>query len=164
MLGKQDMVIQDPLKSFEVNIFNKIVDAATTSLKTRFNFENNALYADLAYFDPKAFSNINLQGCRTVEEDQNDELDNANICEIKGKTCKNCLVWCYRLLSRYNMLTGTYSAIGSAFKLRSNLTQDHLESFMLMPVGKEILENLDLEDIIDEVAFKSKLLKSILII
>lgn len=57
-----DEVINNPVKSFEVKVFNVILDKATTSLKTRFDFTNNTLYADLANLDPKNFSDIRSQG------------------------------------------------------------------------------------------------------
>lgn len=243
-----DEAINDALKSFEVNVFNLIIDTVTTSLKTRFNFENNTLYADLAYLDPKAFPNVNSEGLKlstftelskkllkfderatvenlrselihlakmwdiikksnleeyrykAVEEESNsdtsthdqnssntDENISFNVKECKA--CKNCSICCYRLLNKYNLLTGAYSVIGLAFKymltmsftqvacersfstlkfiknrLRCNLSQQNLESYMLMSIEKEILECLNLDEIIDKVATKSDLLKSLLIV
>ena len=48
-------------------------------------------------------------------------------------------------------------------RLRSTMTQEHLEAFMLMFVEKAILTKLDNEDIIDAVAAKSKELRRFLL-
>lgn len=245
--SSSDEVIQDPLKSFEVNVFNVIVDSVTTGLKTRFDFSSNLLYVDLANLDPKAFPNIISEGLppsafkelskklitfdeRATEEnlraelthlaniwntikksnleeyrynatadasgtsnplsdDENDIEEEVQLNLKKCKSCNNCSICCYRLLKRYNLLTGAYSVIGLAFKymltlsftqvacersfstlkfiknrLRCNLGQEKLESFMLMSIEKEVLENLNLDDIIDDVAKKSALLKSLLVV
>lgn len=64
MPGKisSDEVINNPLKNVEVKIFNVILDRVITSLKTRFDFNNNTLYADLVHLDPKHFFDIRSQG------------------------------------------------------------------------------------------------------
>lgn len=110
--------------------------------------------------------------------------------EFENKTCsscKNCTICCYRILRRYNLLTDAYHVIGLAYKylltlsitqvacersfstlkfirnrLRSTATQEHLDSFMLMAVEKEILMSLDTDDVIDKMADTSKLLRNLL--
>lgn len=42
------------------------------------------------------------------------------------------------------------------------MSQDNLEAFMLMATEKEVLMNLDADDVIDRVAEKSKLLRTLL--
>lgn len=106
-------------------------------------------------------------------------------CKELCKSCNNCCICCFRLLSRYNLLTGCYSTLGLAYKflltlsftqvacersfsvlkhiknrLRSSLSQSKLEAFMLMSSENEILMKLDVSKIIDEVADTSKLLQS----
>lgn len=118
-----------------------------------------------------------------VEEEENDLISSTKLCN----SCQNCCICCYRLLQRYNLLTGSYSSLGLAYKylltlsftqvacersfsilkylksrLRSNLGQSKLESFMLMSSEKEILMKLDVNSIIDKVADKSKLMQSLL--
>ncbi|XP_075070610.1 uncharacterized protein LOC142159784 [Mixophyes fleayi] len=100
-------------------------------------------------------------------------------------SCKNCAVCCYHILRCYNLLADAYSVIGLAYKfiltlsftqvacersfstltfiknrLRNNVSQEHLDSFMLMATEKDILANLDLDDIINRVAAKSEVLRS----
>ena len=47
-------------------------------------------------------------------------------------------------------------------RLRTRLSQDNLEAFMLMATEKEVLMNLDADDVIERVAEKSKLLRTLL--
>lgn len=103
--------------------------------------------------------------------------------EVLTKTCtscKNCAVYCYHILSRYNLLTDAYHLFGLGYKflltlsvtqvacersfstlkfiknrLRSTTAQEHLEAFMLMANEKDILKALDTDGIIDKVAEKS---------
>lgn len=63
-------------------------------------------------------------------------------------------VSCERSFSKLKLLK-TY--------LRNFLTQDHLESFMLMAMEKDILASLDPEDIINVVVTKSSLLQKMLL-
>ncbi|CAL9702122.1 unnamed protein product [Knipowitschia caucasica] len=102
-------------------------------------------------------------------------------------SCKNCPICCYTILRRYNLLTDAYHLIGLAYKylltlsvtqvacertfsilkfvknrLRTSLSQEHLEAFLLMSAEKEILMELDSDDIIDKVAETTKLMQRLL--
>ncbi|CAL9702757.1 unnamed protein product [Knipowitschia caucasica] len=115
--------------------------------------------------------------------DQEDiEMENT-VCS----SCKNCPICCYTILRRYNLLTDAYHLIGLAYKylltlsvtqvacertfsilkfvknrLRTSLSQEHLEAFLLMSAEKEILMELDSDDIIDKVAETTKLMERLL--
>ncbi|CAL9701334.1 unnamed protein product [Knipowitschia caucasica] len=115
--------------------------------------------------------------------DQEDiEMENT-VCS----SCKNCPICCYTILRRYNLLTDAYHLIGLAYKylltlsvtqvacertfsilkfvknrLRTSLSQEHLEAFLLMSAEKEILMELDSDDIIDKVAETTKLMQRLL--
>lgn len=102
-------------------------------------------------------------------------------------TCKNCPICCYLLLSQYNLLTDAYHIIGLGYKflltlsisqvacektstlkfkknhLRTSLTQENLEAFLLMATEKDILMGLDKDDIIDKMAESSELLRHLLV-
>ena len=105
----------------------------------------------------------------------------------KKNKCKNCAVCCYSVLRNYNLYNCAYPNLTAAYKylltlsitqvscersfstlkyifnrLRSSLSQDHIDAFMLMAVEKEILYSLSNEEIIDCVAKSSKLLRSFL--
>lgn len=47
-------------------------------------------------------------------------------------------------------------------RMKSSLSSDNLNSFMLMAVEKELLMNLDSNEIIDKVAESSELIRKIL--
>ena len=95
--------------------------------------------------------------------------------------CRNCAGCVYLLLHEYNMLTNAFSCIGLAYKfllilsvtqvacersfsalkiiksrIRSVLSQDNLEAFMLMKCEYEIVPNIDNNDIIEQVAEQSQ--------
>ena len=105
----------------------------------------------------------------------------------KCSSCKDCPICCYRVLKQYNVLTDAYHIIGLAYKflltlsvtqvecersfstlkyiknrLRSSLSQQHLEAFMLMSTQTDVSWILDSEKIIDGVAEKSELLQKLL--
>ncbi|KAI4826591.1 hypothetical protein KUCAC02_030036, partial [Chaenocephalus aceratus] len=88
----------------------------------------------------------------------------------------------------YNLLTDAYHVIGLGYKflltlsfsqvacertfstltyvknrLRTTLTQEHMEAFMLMCTEKEILMALDTDRVIDRVAETSELLRHLLV-
>ncbi len=48
-------------------------------------------------------------------------------------------------------------------RLRTSLSQENLETFLLMATEKEILMELDKDDIIDKMAESSELLRHILV-
>ena len=93
------------------------------------------------------------------------------------------------ILSQYNLLTDAYHVIGLAYKflltlsitqvacersfstltfvknrLRSSLSQDNLEAFMLMCTEKEILMSISNDTVIDKVAETSALLRRLLML
>ena len=97
------------------------------------------------------------------------------------ESCKQCPLCCYKVLLKLDLLTDAYNNLGLAYKflftlpvsqvecersfsalkriktrLRSTLTQEHWESFMLMSVEKTMLSSLSMEDIIGDVASSSK--------
>src|SRR4029434_4855018 len=103
-------------------------------------------------------------------------------------SCNNCAICVHLILSQYNLLTDAYHVIGLAYKflltlsiaqvacersfstlklktktkknrLRSSLSQDHLEAFMLMCTEKEILMSISNDTVIDKVAETSALLR-----
>src|SRR4029434_6355168 len=106
-------------------------------------------------------------------------------------SCKNCAICAHLILSQYNLLTDAYHVIGLAYKflltlsitqvacersfstlklktktkknrLRSSLSQDNLEAFMLMCTEKEILMSISNDTVIDKVAETSALLRRLL--
>ena len=125
---------------------------------------------------------------RTVEDGPE---GNENEVEIKNKccsSCKECPLCCYQMLRRYKLLTDAYHILGLGYKflltlsvtqvacersfstlkyiksrLRSTLSQEHLQAFMLMATEKDILMALDTDTVIDRVAEKSELLKKLLL-
>ncbi len=101
------------------------------------------------------------------------EQEEVDLVSKRCATCKNCALCCFLLLQQLSMFTHAYHTIGLAYKflltlsctqvacersfsilkfiqhrLRSRLSQDNLEALMLMATEKEILINLDSDDII----------------
>jgi hypothetical protein len=99
-----------------------------------------------------------------------------------------CIVWFAFLISlvKYNLYTNAYPALYICYKLllslsvtqvscergfsklkcvksylRSKLSQDRLESFMLMSIEKGLLNGVDADEIIDNMSTKSKVLKNL---
>ena len=114
-------------------------------------------------------------------ETQEDEM--LVSCESR-RACKNCAICCFKILNRFNLLTDTYNLIALGYKflltlslsqvacersfstlkiiknrMRSSLSSNNLNAFMLMAVEKDLLMNLDSDEIIDRVAESSELLR-----
>ncbi|CAI5660952.1 unnamed protein product [Oreochromis niloticus] len=133
-------------------------------------------------------SHVDDYRTRTAK-DRSEEWDEE--CEIVTKSCgscKNCPPCCYQILRRFNMLSDAYRLLGLAYKylltlsltqvacertfstlkfiksrLRSSLSANKLEMFMLMATEKDILMSLDSDMVIDRVAQKSDLLRKLLL-
>lgn len=116
--------------------------------------------------------------------ERSEEGDTKTFC----KSCKACTNCVFFYLTEYNLISETYPALSIAYKfiltlsftqvgcersfstlkmiknrLRSTMTQEHLQTFMLMHNNKDVLVNLDNEDIIDKMAESSDLMKTLLI-
>ena len=122
--------------------------------------------------------------------DSSEEISDENEMNVAFKecsSCKNCVICCYKILQRYNLLTDAYRIIGLAYKflltlsvtqvacersfstlkyiknrLRSTLSQEHLSAFMLMSTEKDILITLNTDVVIDKTSEKSNNLRKLL--
>jgi len=97
---------------------------------------------------------------------------------------KCCVVCCFSVIVNYNLFSNAYPGLYFAYKLlltfsitqvgcersfsklkyvknylRSSMSQDNLESFILMSIEKEILNKINPNDIINKVAAHSETLK-----
>jgi len=104
-----------------------------------------------------------------------------------SKPVKCCVVCCFSVLVNYNLYTNAYPVLYLYYKLllsfsvtqvgsersfsklkyiknylRNSITQDHLESFILMSVEKDILTSISTDSVIDKVALNSESLKKLL--
>jgi len=124
-----------------------------------------------------------------VESDSEEDEDLLKKNKIKNKnTCQNCIVCCFNVLKTYNLHTMAYSSLFMAYKfiltlsctqvkcettfsklkyifnrLRNTLSQEKLDTFLIMNVEKDILLNIKNEDIIHLITNKSDELKNILL-
>lgn len=123
---------------------------------------------------------------KTLENESEDEQVEVQ-CK-KCSSCKECPLCCYQILRRFNIMSNAYHLLGLAYqflltlsitqvacertfstlkfiktRLRSKLSQEHLEAFMLMSTEKDILCSLDSDVIIDKVAEKSELFSKLLL-
>ena len=122
--------------------------------------------------------------------EDNDEIDTEVLLDSKmpptvSKRCMKCAVCVYHTLAQYSMFSEALANIGLAYKylltlsttqvacersfstlkfiknrLRSTLSSDNLDAFMLMAIEKDILSNLSVDSIIDHVSLKSSLMRS----
>lgn len=123
-------------------------------------------------------NNIEEEEAVLIDTQKNDH-DSTTFC----KSCKNCFLCCYTVLTKYNLYCQTYSNLYLAYKyvltlpstqvtcersfsqlkniktrLRSQLSDSKLEAFMMMSVEKEKLDTLDHNEVINLVAQQSDLL------
>lgn len=112
-----------------------------------------------------------------------------NIRSTTCNTCKNCVCCCLKLLVKYNFYSNAYESLYLAYKslltlpvtqvacersfstlkyiknrLRNTLTNENLESFMLMAVEKRTLASIDDNVLIDEIGGTSEVMKKQLLL
>lgn len=125
-------------------------------------------------------TDLDEEGGYTEPEDELEELEIQSSCS----SCKNCPICCYAILSKYNLLSDSYHIIGLGYKylltlsvtqvarertfstlkfvkdrLRSSMSQDRLQAFLLMSIEKETLMELDIDGIINKFAETSDLMR-----
>lgn len=123
-----------------------------------------------------------------ISDSENEDQENTEVMKPCNKSCKNCVVCCYNVLIKYNLFSNAYPTLTIAYqyiltlpvtqvacersfstlkylknRLRNVMTNEHLESFMLMAIENKILINLDNDIIINAVGEKSKLLSKLLL-
>jgi len=125
--------------------------------------------------------------CMTLDLEKDDEEEESELTKehlVHKKTCKNCIFCCYQILWKYNLYATAYTELFLAYKflltlsvtqvqcertfsklkyilnrLRSNLSQERMEDFIIMSCEKDILYSLQTVDIIEYVAQRSNLMK-----
>lgn len=121
-----------------------------------------------------------------IENDKDDlEVDSEKISQVMCKSYRNCTLCCYQLLIKYNLHSNAYQVLTVAYKyllclpvtqvaceryfstlkyiknrLRNKLSDENTEAFMSVSVEKEMLINIDNDEIIDLLSQKSKLLST----
>lgn len=124
-------------------------------------------------------------------DDSNEEIGNNsnNRCLSIGgqEACKNCIVCCYNVLKKYNLHTTAYRNLFLVYKyvltlsctqvrcettfsklkyilnrLRNCLSQNKLEHFLIMNIEKDILMNINNEDVINNISQRSQFLSDAL--
>ena len=126
--------------------------------------------------------------CLTLDLEKEEESDAAEEHHVNKKTCTNCVFCCSEILRKYNLYAKAYTELFLAYtflltlsitqvqcersfsklkyilnRLRNNLSQEHVEAFILMSCEKDILYSLNNSDIIEYVAESSDLMKKMLI-
>jgi len=129
--------------------------------------------------------------CMTLDLEKDDEEEESELAKehlVHKKTCKNCIFCCYQILWKYNLYATAYTELFLAYKflltlsitqvqcertfsklkyilnrLRSNLSQERVEDFIIMSCEKDILYSLQNADIIEYVAQSSNLMNKLLI-
>lgn len=130
--------------------------------------------------------NCNLLFVFILENKQEETCTHQADNTIRPVKC--CVICCFNVLVNYNLYTNAYPALYLSYKLlltfsvtqvgcersfsklkfiknylRNSITQDHLESFILMSVEKEILTSICPISIIDKIASHSDSLKKMLV-
>ncbi|XP_065672044.1 uncharacterized protein LOC136089879 [Hydra vulgaris] len=124
----------------------------------------------------------------TIDEDEVENEDDATNHKCGPlKKCRSCIYCCYHVLRKYNLYGKSYCMLHRAYKfmltisitqvacersfsklkcvktrLRSQLTEDHLDSLLMMCIEKHILSNITNDETIDELAKSSGELKKLL--
>ena len=148
-------------------------------------------YPRLAMSLPEEFEI--LGSGREKSEDDGDELDeerhDVSKCKENGKTCKACFTCPYNVLRQCSLNSTAYSELYTVYhflltlaitqvecersfsklkliktRLRSTLSQENLDSLMLMSVESDILNRVSLAKVVDKLASTSKELKRLLTI
>ena len=93
-----DMVAEDPIVRFRVNVFRcSMVDQITTSIDERFS-QNGQLIKDTAYLDPRRFDEIVLSGVPENSLTKVAKITGVDPLSIKEELC--CFAKNFTALSR----------------------------------------------------------------
>lgn len=121
--------------------------------------------------------------CSSLELDKDDESNIAKEYHENKKSCIKCVFCCFKILQKYNLYAKAYTELFLSYKflltlsisqvqcersfskliyilnrLRNNLSQKHVEAFILMSCERDILYSLNNSDIIEYVAQSSYLI------
>lgn len=163
------------LKFTDYKTENKIYDQLHEKL---ISFSNNWEYLNKSISDEYEIINWELEN---ESDDFEGDIDKKS--KVKCKSCRNCVLFWYKLLIKYNLYSNAYQVLTIAYKyllflpltqvacersfstlkyiknrLRSKLSNENTKAFMLMCVEKSVLENIDNDNIIDILSQNSKLL------
>ena len=169
--------LKEELLSFASN-WEKLKLTLEDTYKTNYDLDLHIIEDD--YDDEDGIDTVNLPNSSEIT----DVKLKKNIC----KSCKNCAICCYTVILKYNMFQGAYCALATAYqylltlpitqvecersfsvlkyiknRLRNRLTNDQLESFVIMNLEKSTLNTVDNEEVINSLAAESSLLKKPLI-
>lgn len=171
---------------------NALQNLSTCLLKFDSRATVNNLQSELKSFagqwERLKTSHVDDYRTRTAKDRSEEWDEESEIVTKSCDSCKNCPLCCYQILRRFNMLSDAYCLLGLAYKylltlsltqvacertfstlkfiksrLRSSLSGNRLEMFMLMATEKDILMSLDSDMVIDRVAEKSDLLRKLLL-
>ena len=123
------------------------------------------------------------------EDDGDEEKNDVSTCKENSKTCKACFTCAYKVLHQYSLNSTAYSELYTVYhflltlaitqvecersfsklkliktKLRSTMSQENLDSVMLISVESDILNRVSLAKVVDKLASTSKELKRLLTI
>ena len=215
----RDDRIDDPVDSYRVEVFRRVINQITTSIVERFS-NNYELVTDTACVDPHRLQELRENGlppealkniCNrlslnkqklsnelqsfivsfdSLSKSLNEEyattrqLESEHILQThfdvisgshctSGKSCRNCLLCCFRILFKYSLHASAYSNLFLVYKylltwsftqvscerafsklkivkarLRSSLSNEPLGTFMLMSIEKDLHSNISEDDII----------------
>ncbi|XP_025194264.1 uncharacterized protein LOC112593893 [Melanaphis sacchari] len=116
----------------------------------------------------------------SLYSENSDDKEDSNSYKIKPcKSCQNCPLCCYKALIKYSLFSNTYPTLMLAYqflltlpvtqvacersfstlkyiknRLRSTMSNEHLENFMLMAIEKKTLVELNNDEIINSVGEK----------
>ncbi|KAL4103469.1 hypothetical protein QTP88_018845 [Uroleucon formosanum] len=171
-----DDPITDPLHSYEVNVYNQVLDTVIESISSRFE-KHGQLCADFACLDPNNFKPDVTFPKNALIECSNDVELLVSCSHNPNTNAKYCVVSCFDMLVNlfvaYKlMLTLSVTQVGcersfSKLKyiknyLRNTLGQGILEIFMLMNVEKDLLSTIDSNDVINKLAARNSTFKNLL--
>ena len=112
----QDEAVLDEVDSYRINTFNAIMDRVVQNLKVRF-LDHEKCYNDFACFDPRSFSELKQSGIPP---------------SATGKVCGD---WSFAVKV-------VLKAEADQDKVRSSLSQENLDSLMLMSEESDIEKSL----------------------
>ncbi|XP_050500714.1 uncharacterized protein LOC114327646 [Diabrotica virgifera virgifera] len=145
------------------------------------SYEINYARLDVGLDDSSsAQSDVDEDDCITKQSTK------SRVC-IESNKCQNCVICCYGSILKYNLFKGAYSTLVLAYqyilslpisqvacersfstlkliknRLRNSLSDNRLESFMLMNIENDILSDINNDEIINRLGQTTKLMKDAL--
>ena len=177
--------IYDPVDRYRVEVFRRVIDQITTSIIERFSNNHELVTDAVCFMPRREKQELSnelqsfILNFDSLSNALNEEYATTRDLESE-QIRRNCLLCCFRILFKYYLHASAYTNLFLVYKymltlsftqvscerpfsklkivkprLRSSLSNELLETFMLTSIEKDLLSKISVDDIIPFLVKKS---------